>query len=750
MKKLIVSFLFLLFLFASSRAQQHDLIITEIMFDVPADTLGDANGDGIRGSHSDEFVELYNKGNSPIDLSAYQIVEREGIPVFTFPVGATLNPGEFAVVFGAVGTKGYGSNIPSGTLLFAVHENDDNNDGFDNGAGKSNFSNSSDRVMIVNTLLADTVAEVYWGGTAAHPIAPFTKNAIYLGPPNTLSGDSISGAIRQSVTHDINSNKWDLHTYVTGNPNYLFSPGKNAEQSVTPPKAMLKITEIMFDVPADSLGDANDDGVRGSHSDEFVEIYNYGIKDVDLTGFQILDREGLPVFSFPKGAVLKPNQFGVVFGSVGPKGFGKNIPPGTALFAVDTTTDNSNVGFDNGAGKSNFSNKGDAVLLVNTNTQDTIQEVYWGNAKPHTKDAIFLGPPNTITGDTISGSIRQSVTRKIDSDLWDLHTIVSGDNESYFSPGANAPKGHIKISSDVIITEVMFDVPPDTLGDANGDGVRGSHSDEFIEIYNRGNKSVDLSGYQFLESHKAPIFTFPKGATIAPKQFAVVFGAVGPEGFGNPNIPKNTLLFAVDTTTDDANVGFDNNQGKSNLSQNGDCVALVNPSAQDTLMEVYWGTANPISSNAIYLGYPNTVTGKNISGNIDQSVTRKINNDKWDLHTVVSGDANSLYSPGKDAAGLTDVKVKSKNIPEQFSLLQNYPNPFNPTTVIEFTLPKETNVKLKIFNILGKEISTLVEQKLKAGIYKYNWNASNYSTGVYFYQLKAGNVIITKKMLLLK
>ncbi len=750
MKKSILPFLFFFFISISLKAQQHDLIITEIMFDVPADTLGDANGDGHRGSHSDEFVELYNKGTSPIDLTAYQIIEREGIPVFTFPVGATLNPGQFAVVFGAIGTNGVGSNIPKDALVFAVHPNDDNNDGFDNGAGKSNFSNSSDRVMIVNSLLADTVAEVYWGGTTAHPIAPFTKNAIYLGPPNTLSGDSLSGSIRQSVTHDINSSKWDLHTYVTGDPNYLFSPGKNAEQSTTPPPATIKITEIMFDVPSDSLGDANGDGVRGSHSDEFVEIYNYGIKEIDLSGFKILDRKGLPVFSFPTGATLKPNQFGVVFGSVGPNGFGKNIPQGTALFAVDTTTDNANVGFDNGAGKSNFSNKGDAVILVNTTVPDTVQEIYWGTATPHTKNAIYLGPPNTLTGDTISGSIKQSVTCKIDNDKWDLHTIVSGDPQSYFSPGANAPKAHVNITSDVIITEVMFDVPPDTLGDANGDGVRGSHSDEFIEIYNKGSKAVDISGYQFLESHKATIFTFPKSTIIQPKQFAVVFGAVGPKGFGNPNIPSETLLFAVDTTNDDSNIGFDNGQGKSNLSQSGDCVALVNPAANDTLMEVFWGTANPISSNAVYLGYPNTITGNNISGNIDQSVTRKVDNNKWDLHTVVSGSPTTLYSPGWDASPLTEVRDEHGKIPSKFTLWQNYPNPFNPSTVIRFDLPKAGNVVLNIYDILGRRVAQLINKKLRAGNYKFTWNASNLSTGVYLYQLKVNNRIITKKMLLLK
>ncbi|MCF6270257.1 MAG: lamin tail domain-containing protein [Melioribacteraceae bacterium] len=741
----LFSFMFL-FSFVSFFAQG-DLRITEIMFDVPADSLGDANGDGVRGSRSDEFVELYNAGTLQIDLTAYQIVEREGVPVFTFPVGATIDPGQFVVVFGSVGPNGFGSNIPEGTGLYTVNTTTDGaNVGFNNGAGKSNFSNSSDRVMIVDALLADTVAEVYWRGPTGQPNEPMTADAIFLAAPNTISGDSIYGAIRQSVTHDINSEKWDMHTFVTGNLDYLFSPGTNAKESIAPPPPTITITEIMFDVPLDSLGDANGDGIRGSKSDEFVEIYNFGLKDVDLTGFQILDSEGIDVYTFPDGAILEPNQFGVVFGAVGSAGY-SNIPPATKLFEVQQSDDN--VGFNNGSGKSNFSNSKDAVLLVNSAVADTVVEVYWGSTAPQTADAIYLGPPNTISGDSISGKIRKSVTHKLDSDLWDTHTVVSGDTLSLFSPGANAPKKPVVIASDIIITEIMFDVPPDSLGDANGDGVRGSRSDEFIELYNKSSSVIDLSGYQLLESNSIAVYTFPSGATINPGQFVVVFGAVGPNGYGT-TIPSETGIFEVQVTTDDANVGFNNSAGKSNLSQSGDCVALINPAINDTLIEVYWGSANQISSKAIYLNYPNTLTGNDLSGSIDQSVTRKLDNDKWDIHTVVSESDITLFSPGTDAEVITGLENVSNKIPNKFTLLQNYPNPFNPSTVIEFSIPKESSVSLIIYDILGREIATLVNKKLKAGYYNYTWNATNLSSGIYLYKFSANNNIITKKMLLVK
>jgi hypothetical protein len=85
-----------------------------------------------------------------------------------------------------------------------------------------------------------------------------------------------------------------------------------------------------------------------------------------------------------------------------------------------------------------------------------------------------------------------------------------------------------------------------------------------------------------------------------------------------------------------------------------------------------------------------------------------------------------------------------------FSLKQNYPNPFNPTTTIEVTIPKSCNVNLKIVNTLGQDIATLMSGDLHAGTYSFNWNANSSSSGVYYYRLKAGSYMETKKLLLLK
>jgi len=99
---------------------------------------------------------------------------------------------------------------------------------------------------------------------------------------------------------------------------------------------------------------------------------------------------------------------------------------------------------------------------------------------------------------------------------------------------------------------------------------------------------------------------------------------------------------------------------------------------------------------------------------------------------------------------ITAVKDSKSKIPTTFSLSQNYPNPFNPATTISFALPSRSLVSLKVFDILGREVSTIVSGELQAGSYTRQWNASNMASGVYFYRLQAGSFSETKKLLLLK
>ena len=89
-------------------------------------------------------------------------------------------------------------------------------------------------------------------------------------------------------------------------------------------------------------------------------------------------------------------------------------------------------------------------------------------------------------------------------------------------------------------------------------------------------------------------------------------------------------------------------------------------------------------------------------------------------------------------------------VPKKYSLLQNYPNPFNPTTKIRFDLPKSTKAKLIIYDILGREVAILVNEKLNAGSNEISWHASAYPSGVYFYRLITKDFSQTRRMILIK
>jgi polyhydroxybutyrate depolymerase len=99
---------------------------------------------------------------------------------------------------------------------------------------------------------------------------------------------------------------------------------------------------------------------------------------------------------------------------------------------------------------------------------------------------------------------------------------------------------------------------------------------------------------------------------------------------------------------------------------------------------------------------------------------------------------------------VTSIKSAASPIPRKFGLSQNFPNPFNPSTNIEFSIPKSEFVILKIYNLLGQELSTLVSEKLNAGKYQYTWDASSLASGVYLYRLQAGNYTETKKVILVR
>ena len=122
---------------------------------------------------------------------------------------------------------------------------------------------------------------------------------------------------------------------------------------------------------------------------------------------------------------------------------------------------------------------------------------------------------------------------------------------------------------------------------------------------------------------------------------------------------------------------------------------------------------------------------------------------------IYAGTENGLWR--RPVSEITSIEEVSVSIPSNYILYQNYPNPFNPSTKIQYSIPQSGNVVIKVFDILGSEIETLVNEEKPTGSYEITWYAENLPSGVYFYQLKAvpsgrqaGSFIETKKMILLK
>ncbi len=153
---------------------------------------------------------------------------------------------------------------------------------------------------------------------------------------------------------------------------------------------------------------------------------------------------------------------------------------------------------------------------------------------------------------------------------------------------------------------------------------------------------------------------------------------------------------------------------------------------------------NPLFNNisnfdfSLQHGSPAIGAGVNLGSpyNIDLLGNPRPQNSSWDIGCYQSMDTADLLT--------------TNNTTTSFKLLQNYPNPFNPSTTIQYTLAKDSFVNIKVYDAMGKEIKTLVNQFQPTGSYNTNFNATDLSSGIYFYRIIAGNFENTKKMIFLK
>lgn len=163
--------------------------------------------------------------------------------------------------------------------------------------------------------------------------------------------------------------------------------------------------------------------------------------------------------------------------------------------------------------------------------------------------------------------------------------------------------------------------------------------------------------------------------------------------------------------------------------------------------KIYTRTFNTVSFGALTQANPNNLPGTNIYGYPDAGF-RNVNNDSC---LVIWGGfaGNGSYVTGGCSGTFTSIG-SSGTLAESYSLSQNYPNPFNPSTIINYSLPVQSNVSIKVFDVLGKEVGNLMNEMQTAGIHSVEFNAVNLPSGVYYYRIEANDFVDTKKMLLIK
>ena len=120
----------------------------------------------------------------------------------------------------------------------------------------------------------------------------------------------------------------------------------------------------------------------------------------------------------------------------------------------------------------------------------------------------------------------------------------------------------------------------------------------------------------------------------------------------------------------------------------------------------------------------------------------------WDKDIIVCDYHTLWIRPLSEI--ITDARGESPAIPHRWSLEQNYPNPFNPATTISYNLPSKLFVTLKIYDLLGRDVATIVAEEQQAGKYSRQWHTSGYPSGVYFYRLQAGPYTETRRLVLLR
>ena len=328
---------------------------------------------------------------------------------------------------------------------------------------------------------------------------------------------------------------------------------------------------------------------------------------------------------------------------------------------------------------------------------------------PEGKIYYTINSTDPLISDLSSGNnISQNAIEYIDPILINKSTFIRARtlNGTDWSPINDVQFWIAEGFDNLKITEIHYH-PLDESESFDNDGFY-----EFIELKNIGAENLDISGLQFSRGIQ---YTFPLNTNIQSGQFIV--------------------LAAKDSTFSER-YGFSAfGEYEGQLANNGETIALTSLNG-DTLVKIKYNDKYP---------WPQSTDGDGFSLVTKDIKPYKNQNDpeNWIASSTIHG------TPGSDDSQVS-VDDQEKNIPSEFKLFQNYPNPFNPSTTFKFSLSKTNRISLKVYNILGQLVDTIVEGHFPEGAHKVMWNASNLAGGIYFYRLEVEDFIASKKLLLVK
>ena len=744
-----------------------------MLADPPSGLAGDANQDGQRNTYEDEFIELYNAGSAPVDISGWRLGDSTSPDThFQFPADAVIEPGSYAVLFGGGNPAGF--TVPVYT---------------DDGKIGNGLTNSGEDIRLID----DDGHEI---AGVSHDEWP-TKQSLVRHPPD--------------------GSAWVPHKTVS-TVKALFSPGHT--HIIPKPDYPLFISEVLADPPSGLAGDANRDGQRDGYEDDFIELYNAGSNPISLAGWRLGDSTAPKnFFQFPANAVIAPHSYIVLFGGGKPSGFTVPVYIDDGKIGNGLTSSGEDIRLIDKNG-----HEIDAVLhgewpkdqaIVRTQpdggafvphktaspTQAPFSPGHSSETRPILTYPLFISevladPPEGPAGD----ANRDGQYDPHEDEFIELYNAGpvpvslagwrlgdAGSLSDYFRFPAKAiiaPRSYVVLFGGG--NPLGFTIPVYTDDGTIGDGL--TNSGESIHLLNdHGHEAASLfqSTWPYAQSI---VRTPPDGGAFVPHKTASPNGAPLSPGHAPDTRPILTYpLFISEVLADppEGPAGDANRDGQRDPYED-EFIELYNAgSVPVSLAGWRLGDAGSLSD---YFRFPRGTViepdsyvvlfgGGNPAGftvpvyTDDGTIGDGLTNSGESIHLIdnhghevsflfqptwpyaqslvlISPDSTAFvphqtasltqasFSPGRaiDAPSTSAAKISAMASATSFHV---WPNPFNATTHFSFYLRQAAAVHIAIYNIQGQLVRTLVDAPLHAGLHQMRWDGRDErgywaATGLYF------------------